>query len=134
MIDFSDPLSIITVAVPIIGGIIASVYYVNKLIHDKKDRELKIHVIRFYESNNTVRKIRVRYLNKPIERCSVSVRGYNMTWDGAENQVERTIFEGEARNITIPNDIFTEDVEVIVRSGNKILKKTKFKDLELGTP
>ena len=133
MIDFNDPLTVFAVFVPIVGGIIASIYYVNKLIQDKKDREIKVHVEKVLEADNRIRKIRVRYVNKIIEKCNVSFKGTMLIWDGTQGQIYFTIFEGSQRNATIPDDIFTEDAEIVVKSDNKVLKKVSFKDLELGS-
>ena len=132
MIDFSDPLTVLAVFVPIIGGIIASVYYIDKITQDRKDRQIKIHVEKVLESDHRIRKIRVRYMNKPIEKCSVSFNGTPLIWDSTEAQFKFTIFEGGQRNATIPDDIFTEDAEIVIKSDEKVLKRINFKDLELG--
>lgn len=113
--------------VPITTGI-AVILFILRL----KDRKIKIHVEKVLEADHRIRKIRVRYMNKPIEKCNVSFKGTKLMWDGTERQIYFTIFEGSARNATIPDDIFTEDAEVIVKSNNKTLKKMNFKDLELG--
>ena len=134
MIDLSDPITVIVVFVPIIAVIIASLYYINKFIQDKKDREIKIHVTRFIEPNSNIHKIRARYMNKPIERCNVSFKGTKLFWDGADGKFDFTIFEGVARNLTIPQDIFSENAEVVIKSNNRILLHKKFRELEEGSP
>ena len=132
MIDFSDPLTILQVFVPIAGGIIVAVYYINKMIQDKEDRKIKVHVEKVKEADYRIRKIRVRYVNKPIEKCNISFKGTKLIWDSTDGQTNFTIVEGGARNAMIPDDIFSEDAEVVVRSGNKVIKRVNFKDLDLG--
>lgn len=70
-------------------------------------------------------------MNKPIERCNVSFNGILLVWDSTEDKTEFTIFEGSQRNATIPDDIFTEDAEIVIKSGKKTLKKTTFRKMEL---
>lgn len=132
MIDFTDPITLLTIFVPIIGGIIASMYSINKLIQDQKDRQIKIHVEKIKEPDHRIRKIRVRYVNKIIEKCNISFNGILLIWDSTESQTNFTIFEGGARNATIPDEIFTENAKIIIRSDKKILKEIDFEDLELG--
>ena len=132
MIDFSDPLTVLVVFVTIVVGIITSWYYINKIIQDKEDRETKLYVEKVKDADYRIRKIRVRYVNKPIEKCNISFKGTKLIWDSTDGQTNFTIVEGGARNAIIPDDIFTEDAEVIIRSGNKILKRVNFKDLDLG--
>lgn len=132
MVDFNDPVSILTVFVPIVVGAIAGTYYITKLRYEQKDRQTKMYVEKIKESDYRIRKIRVRYANKPIERCNISFKGTKLVWDGTDGQTNFTIVEGGARNATIPDDIFTEDAEVIIRSDKKILKRINFKDIDLG--
>ena len=131
MIDFRDPITLLQIFVPIIGGIIAAVYYGTKMHHDRKDRQTKMYLEKVKESDYRIRKIRVRYMNKPIEKCNISFKGTKLIWDGTDGQTNFTIVEGGARNAAIPDDIFSEDVEVVVRSGNKVIKRVNFKDLDL---
>ena len=131
MIDFTDPLTVLAVFVPIIGGIIASWYYINKIIQDRKDRQIKVCVEKVKGNDHRIRQIRVRYMNQPIEKCNISFKGTKLVWDSTDGQTNFTILEGVARNATIPDDIFSEDTEVIVRTGNKVIKRVNFKDMDL---
>ena len=138
MVDFADPIisidpiAILQVVVPIVGGIIAGVYYIKKIIHDNEDRKTKVYVEKVKEADYRIRKIRVRYMNKPVEKCNISFNGTKLVWDSTDGQTNFTIVEGGARNATIPDDIFIEDADVIIRSGSKIIKRINFKDLDLG--
>ena len=131
MIDFTDPLTVLAVFVPIIGGIIASWYYINKIIQDRKDRQIKVCVEKVKGNDHRIRQIRVRYMNQPIEKCNISFKGTKLVWDSTDGQTNFTIVEGSARNATIPDDIFSEDAEVVVRTGNKVIKRVNFKDMDL---
>ena len=70
-------------------------------------------------------------MNKPIEKCNISFKGTKLVWDSTDGQTNFTIVEGSARNATIPDDIFSEDAEVVVRTGNKVIKRVNFKDMDL---
>lgn len=118
----------------VILGIITAVaggIAITKFVQGQKDRQIKIHVEKVKGNDHRIRQIRVRYMNKPIERCNVSFNGILLVWDSTEGKTEFTIFEGSQRNATIPDDIFTEDAEIMIKSGKKILKKTTFRKMEL---
>lgn len=131
MVDFNDPVSILTVFVPIIVGAIAGTYYITKIRYERSDRQTQVYVEKVKESDYRIRKIRVRYVNKPIERCNVSFNGTKLVWDSTDGNTNFTIVAGSQRNATIPDSIFTEDAEVIVRSDKKVLKRINFKDIDL---
>ena len=101
MVDFADPIisidpiAILQVVVPIVGGIIAGVYYIKKIIHDNEDRKTKVYVEKVKEADYRIRKIRVRYMNKPVEKCNISFNGTKLVWDSTDGQTNFTIVEGE---------------------------------------
>ena len=113
----------------IVGLIIAAIS-IFKFIQNQKDRQMKVFMEKVKGNDHRIRQIRVRYRNKPIERCNVSFNGILLIWDSTENQHEFTIMEGGARNATIPDEIFTEDAKIVIKSGKKIIKKIHFKDME----
>lgn len=130
ILESIDPyLKVILGFITAIAGIIA----ITKFVQNQKDRQIKIHVEKVKGNDHRIRQIRVRYMNKPIERCNISFNGVLLVWDSTEGKTEFTIFEGGARNATIPDDIFTEDADIVIKSGKKSLKKTTFRKIELAT-
>lgn len=121
---------ILQIILGIIGAVGGSMVII-KFVQNQKDRRIKIHVEKVKGNDHRIRQIRVRYMNKPIERCNVSFNDVLLVWDSTEGKTEFTIFEGGARNATIPDDIFTEDAKVVIKSGKKILKKITFREMEL---
>lgn len=126
-------LNQIFLIVSIIGISVGIALGILKFRYMREDRQTKIHVERFKEPNSENWRIRVRYINKIIERCIVSFNDNNLLWDGL-NHHEFTIFEGSARNLSIPNNIFDWNGKVVIRSGNKIIWKKRFKKIQESSP
>ena len=123
-----DPyLKVILGIITAIAGGIA----ITKFVQGQKDRQIKVHVEKVKGNDHRIRQSRVRYMNKPIERCNVLFNGILLVWNSIEGKTEVTIFEDSQRNATISDDIFTEDAEIVIKSDKKTLKKTTFRKMEL---
>ena len=121
----------IQIIVAIIAGLVGIGLGIYHFIQSQKDRRIKILAEKVKGNDHRIRQIRVRYMNKPIEKCNISFKGTKLVWDSTDGQTNFTIVEGSARNATIPDDIFSEDAEVVVRTGNKVIKRVNFKDMDL---
>ena len=122
--------SYLPIIVPIITAIVGGLA-IYKFGQGQRDRRIQVHVEKVKGNDHRIRQIRASYVNKRIERCNISFKGVKLVWDSTDGQTNFTIVEGSARNATIPDDIFTDDAEVIVRSGNKVIKRDNFKDIDL---
>ena len=130
----ATPLDPILPYLPFVFGIIGAIgvgIALIKFIQGQKDRQIKVHVEKVKGNDHRIRQIRVRYMNKVVKRCNISFNETLLIWDGTDGKFEFTIFEGGAKNATIPDNIFTEEAEIIIKSGKKVIEKTTFKEMEL---
>ena len=126
MVDWHDPLAILAVFVPIIGGIIAGWYYINKIIQDKKDRKPKFE--QFKRKKDTVGGwyIYVGAPSKPVRRCSATFKGQKLQLR-SKKAYDETIPSGGGCNFDMPSDVSNDDDGfVIIRDGKKKLEKERF--------
>ena len=129
LIDFNDPVTVLSVGVPIIGGITASVYYINKLIQDKKDRKPTFSTFQ-RKKENSVWFIHLHSPNKPIRKCNIIFKGEQLSLRG-EKGYEKSVPLGGGCNFDMPSDVSKDDDGfVIVREEKKKLEKEKFNKME----
>lgn len=129
MIDFSDPLTVLVVFVPIIVGIIASWYYINKLILDKNDRRPKFSLFQ-RKKENGIWFIYVGAPSKPIRNCNATFKGQQLLIRG-EKSYRRSIPSGSGCNFDMPNDVSdNDDGMVIIKEGKHKIEHEKFNRIE----
>lgn len=76
-------------------------------------------------NDRAVRKIRLFYVTKNIEKCMIFFETMPLLWDGLEaNKTQKTIGEGGGGNVVIPDEIFDEDATITVLfDGQKVVKR-----------
>jgi DNA-binding PadR family transcriptional regulator len=79
-----------------------------------------------------VRKIRLFYVSRNIERCMILFNSTPLIWDGGE-RTEKTIGKGGGGNVVIPDSIFKEDGIVTVRYDGETVSR-RYKDLVEAEP
>jgi hypothetical protein len=77
--------------------------------------------------------IRILHPNRAIEKCSVFVDGVKIPWSGNPNELryEGVIYQSGGENFLIPKGIEKDSATVIIKDGNKVLRKRRFKDIPL---
>ncbi len=129
MIDFNDPIAVLSIIVPIIGGIIASVYYISKILLDRKDRNAKFSKFQRVKERGEWH-IMVHSPSKPIRKCNATFKDQKLSLRG-QNGSERSIALGEGCNFDMPIGISVEDNSfVIIRDDKKIIEKERFNKME----
>jgi hypothetical protein len=76
-------------------------------------------------SDRDVKKIRLFYVTKNIEKCMIFFETTPLLWDRLKvNRTQKTIGEGGGGNVVIPDTIFDEDATVTVLfDGQKVVRK-----------
>ncbi|MCP8311339.1 MAG: hypothetical protein L6M37_00100 [Candidatus Methylarchaceae archaeon HK02M1] len=109
-------------------------YYITKIRNERKiDFELlkaKDKILEPIESNWSIRILKPTNI---IEKCKVFYDDIPLPW-GKNTDDYMYIYEkyfgiGEGGNALIPKGIEKDDAIVVVKDGNKTLRKRKFKDL-----
>ncbi|MEM3160213.1 MAG: hypothetical protein QXJ74_05475 [Nitrososphaera sp.] len=72
-----------------------------------------------------VRKIRLFYVTKNMEKCMIFFETTPLLWDRLKvNRTQKTIGEGGGGNVVIPDEIFDENATVTVLfDGQKVVRK-----------
>lgn len=108
--------------------------YADLVIRWRERHRLNFLFLRFrnYSDPESNWSIRILHPDKAIEKCSVSFDGVKLAWwDKPEPYYEKLIYAMSGGNLQIPKAIEKENAEVIVRDGNKIIRKKKFKDISI---
>lgn len=81
-----------------------------------------------------VKKIRLFYVSKNIEKCMIFFETTALLWDGLKtNPTQKTIGAGGGGNVVIPEELFTEDAIVTVIFNKQKLTR-KYLDLVEADP
>ena len=105
----------------------------------KQSRSIDFTLQRFEDKTDkpieTKWSIRVWHPDRRIEKCKVFFDDIPLPWwDPIDRPVyERFFHEGGGGNVRIPKDLENDSI-VVVKDGNKILRKERFKDIPMGTP
>ena len=126
MVDFNDPISVLSVVVPIVGGIIAGTYYVNKMIQDRKDRKPIFGRFQRIGYNDGSWVIFLHSPSRPVYKCNVTFRGKPITLNHSTNY-EKSMALGEGGAFILPSNTLEGDEGVIIiRDGKTKIIKEKF--------
>jgi hypothetical protein len=124
----------------IVGAVTGVASLALRLLDYRKKAKADVPKFRFEtfvesigQTGQTVRKIRVLHPNKMLERCRVLFNGTPLIWDGV-NRTIKTIEEGGGGNVVVPENIFDEGAEVVLESNGKVIRRAKYKDLEMVEP
>lgn len=129
MINFNDPYDILIVVAPIIGVGIASTYYINKLIQDRKDRKPAFGKFQ-RKKENEIWFIYVGSPSKPIRNCNATFNGKPLLIRGTTNYKKGVDF-GEGCNFDMPSGVSKDDDGfIIIRDEKKKIEKEKFNKIE----
>jgi hypothetical protein len=112
------------------GGIAESDRLVNSVLNFNRNKKLPFILQRIIDRG--VRKIRLFYVTRNIERCVILFNSTPLVWDIGK-RTERTIGEGGGGNVVIPESIFREDGIVTVRYDGETIAR-KYKDLVEADP
>jgi hypothetical protein len=109
--------------------------YLDLIWRAKERNKIELKLLRFPEQTldfDTVWYIRILHPSKPIEHCSVSYNGVKLSWsDMVLDHYEKYIDAMSGDNIQLPKGIPKEDAIVVVRDGQKILRKKRFRDIPI---
>ncbi|MBI1828466.1 MAG: hypothetical protein HY222_05765 [Thaumarchaeota archaeon] len=129
LINLNEPLAFLIVITPIIGVSIASTYYINKLIQDRKDRKPAFGKFQ-RKKENEIWFIYVGSPSKPIRNCNATFKGKPLLIRGTTNYKKGVDF-GEGCNFDMPSSVSKDDDDfIIIRDGKKKIEKEKFNKLE----
>jgi hypothetical protein len=115
--------------------------YVDLIWRIKEKDKINFKLLRFKEIYQSLEnskhtfdgwKIRILHPNKPIEHCSVWYNNERLCWDKEEEPYYETFIDAMGGgNIKLPIGIDVENTVIIVKNGNKTIRKTRFLDIPI---
>ena len=115
----------------VIGFAITAIGFVplyQEMFVRRRERELSFEVERIVEGD--LWSVRIRNPNKPIERLNILVGSTKLIVEGSILPFETKIPKGGGQNFRIPlNKVNPSQETVIIRDGDKVLKKVEFKKI-----
>lgn len=131
MAPFEVIMAVIAATAVIIAAI--SVYY------KWKDRQLKLDVLRVKESLETPYEtdwsIRILHPTKAISKCNILYYGVPLKWSEIDEGYNKYFGINHFGKARIPrhltNEVLIERAKVLVRDGEKVISKYRFKDIPI---
>lgn len=125
MIDFNDSLTVLSVIILIISGGIASVYYIDKTIRDKKSRTPIFGKFQRTRYGDGSWSILLHSPNIHIARCNATF-GDVPLYESGSDIYEKNLTLEEGITFLIPHAFENDDRLIKIRDGDKVIAKEKF--------
>lgn len=130
MIDFSDSLAVISVIILIISASIGGMYYVDKIIRDKKTRTPVFGKFQRTRYGDGSWSILLHSPSKRITRCNATFRDVPLFENGS-NLYEKSLALEESLAFLIPHANENDDGLIKIRDGKIVIIKEKFNTIPI---